>query len=105
MVYRIDFNDELIRALDVRAGRLGEHAAAAGDTGFTLGRLTMAYIGMRRDFPPSGNGDDAPRLVVFEVINLKPLKGEVSWSRLHESKCPSQPAIKPVASVSIWPSA
>jgi hypothetical protein len=32
---------------------------------------------MRRDFPPSGNGDDAPRLVVFEVINLKPMKGEV----------------------------
>ena len=29
---------------------------------------------MRRDFPPSGNGDDAPRLVVFEVINLKPVK-------------------------------
>jgi hypothetical protein len=29
---------------------------------------------MRRDFPPSGNGVDAPRLVVFEVINLKPLK-------------------------------
>ena len=56
---------------------------------------------MRRDFPPSGNGDDAPRLVVFEVINLKPLfakrgcahfakrsdahtKGEAPWSRLHE---------------------
>ena len=34
-------------------------------------------MGMRRDFPPSGNGVDAPRLVVFEVINLKPLKGEV----------------------------
>jgi hypothetical protein len=31
-------------------------------------------IGMRRDFPPSGNGDCAPRLVVFEVINLEPLK-------------------------------
>ena len=26
---------------------------------------------MRRDFPPSGNGDKAPRLVVFEV----PVKG------------------------------
>ena len=39
---------------------------------------------MRRDFPPSGNGDDAPRLVVFEVINLEPVKGEVPWSRLHE---------------------
>jgi hypothetical protein len=34
-------------------------------------------MGMRRDFPPSGNGDGAPRLVVFKVINLKPLKGEV----------------------------
>ena len=43
-------------------------------------------IGMRRDFPPSGNGDEAPRLVVFEVINLEPLKGEVPWSRLHEVK-------------------
>jgi transposase len=32
---------------------------------------------MRRDFPPSGNGVDAPRLVVSEVINLQPLKGEV----------------------------
>ena len=31
-------------------------------------------MGMRRDFPPSGNGVDAPRLVVFEVINLQPLK-------------------------------
>ena len=53
--------------------------------------------GMRRDFPPSGNGVDAPRLVVFEVINLKPLKGEVLWSRLHE--------VKPFAWESIWPSA
>lgn len=34
-------------------------------------------MGMRRDFPASGNGDDAPRWVVFEVINLKPVKGEV----------------------------
>ena len=41
-------------------------------------------IGMRRDFPPSGNGDDAPRLVVFEVINLQPMKGEVPWTRLSE---------------------
>ena len=41
-------------------------------------------MGMRRDFPPSGNGDDAPRWVVFKVINLEPLKGEVPWSRLHE---------------------
>jgi hypothetical protein len=39
-------------------------------------------MGMRRDFPPSGNGDDAPRLVVFKVINLKPVKGEVPWTRL-----------------------
>ena len=30
--------------------------------------------GMRRDFPPSGDGDDAPRLVVFKVINLQPMK-------------------------------
>ena len=28
-------------------------------------------MGMRRDFPPSSNGDDAPRLVVFKVINLQ----------------------------------
>ena len=34
---------------------------------------------MRRDFPPLGNGVDAPRLVVFKVINLKPLKGEVPF--------------------------
>jgi hypothetical protein len=38
---------------------------------------TVRSMGMRRDFPPSGNGVEAPRLVVFEVINLKPLKGEV----------------------------
>ena len=44
----------------------------------------VPLTGMRRDFPPSGNGVDAPRLVVFKVINLKPLKGEVPWSRLHE---------------------
>ena len=31
---------------------------------------------MRRDFPHSCNGDDAPRLVVFEVINLKRGKGK-----------------------------
>jgi aminoglycoside phosphotransferase (APT) family kinase protein len=31
---------------------------------------------MRRDFPPSGSDDEAQRLVVFKVINLK-LKGEV----------------------------
>jgi len=42
--------------------------------------------GMRRDFPPSGNGDDAPRLVVFKVINLQPLKGEVPWIRLSEKE-------------------
>ena len=29
---------------------------------------------MRRDFPPSGDGDEAPRLVVFKVINLQPMK-------------------------------
>ena len=39
--------------------------------------MALRLSGMRRDFPPSGNGVDAPRLVVFEVINLKPLKGEV----------------------------
>ena len=44
----------------------------------------VGSMGMRRDFPPSGNGVKAPRLVVFKVINLKPLKGEVPWSRLHE---------------------
>jgi hypothetical protein len=56
---------------------------------------------MRRDFPPSGNGVEAPRLVVFEVINLKPLKGEVPWSRLHEPLFEA----KPYASGSMWPSA
>jgi hypothetical protein len=50
----------------------------------THGRLVLRLNGMRRDFPPSGNGVEAPRLVVFKVINLKPLKGEVPWSRLHE---------------------
>jgi len=48
--------------------------------------LERPLYGMRRDYPPSGNGVEAPRLVVFEVINLKPLKGEVPWSRLHEVK-------------------
>ena len=43
---------------------------------------------MRRDFPPSGNGVDAPRLMVFKVIHPEPLKGEVPLSRLHESKRP-----------------
>jgi len=33
--------------------------------------------GNAKELPPSGNGDGAPRLVVFKVINLKPLKGEV----------------------------
>ena len=42
--------------------------------------------GMRRDFPPSGNGDGAPRLVVFKVINLQPMKGEVPWTRLSEKE-------------------
>jgi hypothetical protein len=62
---------------------------------------TFDFEGMRRDFPPSGNGVEAPRLVVFKVINLKPLKGEVPWSRLHE------PAfeVKLFAWGSIWPSA
>ena len=41
-------------------------------------------MGMRRDFAPSGNGDDAPRLVVFKVINLQPLKEEVPRTRLSE---------------------
>jgi len=35
----------------------------------TAGRSSDS-IGMRRDFPPSGNGVEAPRLVVFKVINL-----------------------------------
>lgn len=33
-------------------------------------------MGMRRDFPHSCNGVEAPRLVVFEVINLKRGKGK-----------------------------
>ena len=37
---------------------------------------------MRRDFPPSGNGVDAPRLVVFKVINLKPLKRGSSMEQI-----------------------
>ena len=42
--------------------------------------------GMRRDFPSSGNGDDAPRWVVLKVINLLPMKGEVPWTRLSEKE-------------------
>ena len=38
--------------------------------------LERPLDGNAKDFPPSGNGDKAPRLVVFKVINLKPLKGE-----------------------------
>jgi hypothetical protein len=53
--------------------------------------VAVRSSGMRRDFPPSGNGVDAPRLVVFEVINLKPLKGEVPWSRLHEPQLEAKP--------------
>ena len=50
----------------------------AGPSGGTLGPpLGLALTGMRRDFPHSCNGVDAPRLVVFEVINLKHWKGEV----------------------------
>ena len=41
--------------------------------------------GMRRDFPPSSDGVDAPRLVVFEVINLKLIERGSPWSRLHEA--------------------
>src|SRR5687767_10589808 len=33
-------------------------------------------MGMRRDFPQSCNGVEAPRMVVFEVINLKRGKGK-----------------------------
>ena len=36
--------------------------------------LGLASTGMRRDFPLSGTGVDAPRLVVFEVINLEALE-------------------------------
>jgi transposase len=39
---------------------------------------------MQRDFPPSGNGVEAPRLVVLEVINLKLMKRGSPSSRLHE---------------------
>jgi hypothetical protein len=46
--------------------------------------LRVPSMGMRRDFPPSGNGDDAPRLVVFKVINLQPVKEEVPWTKLSE---------------------
>jgi hypothetical protein len=34
-------------------------------------------MGMRRDFPPSSDGVEAPRLVDIEFINLKLMKGEV----------------------------
>jgi hypothetical protein len=43
--------------------------------------LVLRLNGMRRDLPPSGYRVEAPRLVVFEVINLKPLKGEFPWNR------------------------
>jgi hypothetical protein len=33
-------------------------------TSMTAERASKRLIGMRRDFPPSGNGDEAPRLVV-----------------------------------------
>ena len=36
-------------------------------------RDSMSVNGIDAAFPPSGNGVDAPRLAVFEVINLKPL--------------------------------
>ena len=52
---------------------------------------------MRRDFPPSGNGVETPSLVVFKVINLKPLKGEVPWGRLHEPSF----EVNPFASASV----
>jgi hypothetical protein len=42
----------------------------------------LVRLGMRRDFPPSGSGDSPPRLVVFKVINLGPVKGEVPWTRV-----------------------
>jgi hypothetical protein len=35
---------------------------------------------------------------MFKVINLKPVKGEVPWSRLHEASYEA----KPFASASIW---
>ncbi len=43
-------------------------------------------MGMRRDFPPSGSGVEAPRLVVFKVINLKPCKRGSPCIRLHEQR-------------------
>ena len=46
----------------------------------------VSLLGMRRDLPPSGNGDIAPKLVVFEVINLQLMNGEVPWTRLFDKQ-------------------
>jgi hypothetical protein len=61
---------------------------------------------MRRDFPHSCNGVEAPRLVVFEVINLKACERGSPWSRLHELSFEVKRfEVKPFALVWIWPSA
>ena len=61
--------------------RLREHGRRADRM---LALAGKSLYGMRRDFPPSGNGVDAPRLVVFEVINLQAIERGSPWSRLHE---------------------
>jgi hypothetical protein len=50
--------------------------------------LQVALIGMRRNFPHSCDSVDAPRLAVFEVINLKLWQGEVREGD-YTRNCPS----------------
>ncbi len=46
--------------------------------------VAVRSMGMRREFPSSGNDDEAPRWVVSEVIRLKAIERGSPWSRLHE---------------------
>jgi hypothetical protein len=41
-------------------------------------------MGLQRDFPPFGDGDGAPRLVVTKVIDLRPVKRESPGTRLSQ---------------------
>ena len=42
--------------------------------------------GNTKGLPTFGNGVEAPRLVVFEVINLQAIEGGSPWSKITEKE-------------------
>jgi hypothetical protein len=57
--------------------KLAKHGGHTSPIDQSLDLAGESIYGMRRDFPHSCDGVEAPRLVMFEVINLKAWKGEV----------------------------